>query len=128
MFCYNHNKENAAGICKECHKAICHDCIELVGGNVACKDTCIEYIMELNQLNEKAKKIYNIGTSASNKSPWKNLGVLTYFIMGLGFVFIELLNYFAREDIHPSGIFLGSLFLLIGVIAYYKAKKLNLDC
>lgn len=42
MKCYNHHDTDAVGVCKNCGKGICTDCLTDTGNGVACTNSCAE--------------------------------------------------------------------------------------
>ena len=50
MKCFNHQGVDAVAICKNCNKALCHNCAADVGNGVACIGPCEEEVKALNEL------------------------------------------------------------------------------
>lgn len=61
MKCYEHQQQDAVGLCKSCHKGLCSECSHLVSGSVACHDCQID-VAALNDMVERGQKSYqNLG-------------------------------------------------------------------
>jgi hypothetical protein len=43
MNCFTHETKNAVGICKQCNKGLCHECVKIVNEIYLC---CHNYICE----------------------------------------------------------------------------------
>ena len=50
MKCFNHEGVDAVAICKNCNKALCHNCAIDVGNGVACTGQCEGEVRALNEL------------------------------------------------------------------------------
>lgn len=81
MNCYQHHDQAAIGICKACNKAVCPTCAVDTGRGLACCDVCAQEVEDQNQIIDKSKQIYGIG-STSKLPP---SGILVYLFFGLVF-------------------------------------------
>jgi hypothetical protein len=61
MKCYNHQNVDAVGVCKNCRKGICHDCLTDVGNGIACTATCIREVTEINRTLKKRRNSGKLG-------------------------------------------------------------------
>lgn len=116
MKCYNHHDQDAVGICKQCSKGICPDCVIDVGGGIACKATCAEAVSELNALikaNAAATTI-NLRKGGSYFLPM--------FLVGLGTIFlVEALR--SNRSTEAMGFVVMSAAMFIGfglLLALYQ--------
>ena len=94
MNCYRHSNVSAVGLCKTCFKAVCPDCAIDVGNGLACKDSCEEKVLELNEMWERSAKIYGIGKYKSNMP---SSGVLIWFLFSAVMWVITGLSYYKGE-------------------------------
>lgn len=54
MKCYNHASLEGVGICKQCGRSICHDCIAPDVRSVACKNRCEQHVERLDGFLERS--------------------------------------------------------------------------
>ena len=80
MHCFNHHDTTALGICKNCNKGICKECLTEVDNGLACTSTCIEDVKFLNTMIMKHK--YSSKTLASTQ--YKSAFI--YAAFGLAFM------------------------------------------
>jgi hypothetical protein len=78
--CFNHHEREALAICKNCHKALCDDCLSDVGNGIACRNSCEDKVLTLNALQRK-------GENAIKRSS-KSLYGLAAFLIATGLVFL----------------------------------------
>lgn len=124
MKCFNHQNQEAIGICKACQKAICPSCAIDTGRGLACSDACLEEVNVINEIVDKSKRIYGIGS----KPKLLPTGILLYFFFGLMFSGFALYRFVERARLDYFTLAMGLGFLVFGIIAYYKNRKLNLNC
>ncbi len=124
MKCFQHKNEEASGICKACCKAICVECAIDTGRGLACSDKCSVEIGEQNQIVDKSKRIYSIGS----KPPLLPTGLIMYFFFGLTFGGFGI--YASVQGGKPEWFLLvmGAGFLLVGCLGWFKNRKLNINC
>ena len=113
MKCYNHPTTDAVGTCKHCSKGICHDCITLVDGSVACSTTCVEEVRTVNALIDRNK------TSRSFLPSIYFRASILYFLIGFLLIYFGL----ALKVLHAFFILAGVIFLLGGSINVYNGYK-----
>lgn len=59
MRCFYHPEKEALGICKNCNRGICEDClVDVDHHGLACKNTCQEEVREIQALIERNKTSY----------------------------------------------------------------------
>ena len=125
MECFNHESQAAVGICKSCFKAICRSCaIELKHG-LACSEECATDVSEYNQMNEKGKKIYGIG---SRKSKIPSSGVIIWSMFSVVMWSLFLIPYLTKGRVAYENLAMAILFTIIAGIAYYSSKRTGLQC
>ena len=124
MKCFNHRENESIGICKSCSKAVCAVCAIDMGRGLSCSAECTHEIDEQNQIIDKSKQIYAIGS----KPTLMPTGLLIHFFFGLVFTGFGL--YQSMEFGEPQWFLLvmGVGFLVIGCIGWYKNRKLDLNC
>jgi hypothetical protein len=114
MKCYIHNDTDAVGICKNCCKGICSDCTTEVGLSLACSETCIEKVEELEAIMSRSSKIItNVNTRFLNST--------YYFIIacGIGLVINSFLN--GLQGL--TSFILPIVFIIYGAFKLFLNKK-----
>ncbi len=113
MKCFNHPDKDAVGICKNCNKGLCKDCIVEVENGIACKETCVEEVKLINSLINRNKKSYGNVAGAHYKN--------AYIYGGLGLVFI----FFGLFTNGPKSFLLagGIVFLIGAIFSVMSANK-----
>ena len=125
MECFKHTNQQAVGICKSCFKAVCRECaIELEHG-LACSQECATDVSEYNQMNEKGKKLYGIG---SRKSKVPASGVIMWSFLTVVMWALFLIPYLVKDKVLYESLVMSILFTIITGIAYYSSKRTGLQC
>ena len=124
MKCFQHNENESIGMCKSCQKAVCVSCCIDTGRGLACSKECENEVNDLNAIVDKSKRIYSIGSNPKLLPT----GILMYFLFSVLFFSWGVYNSFRWERIDYFPIIMGLGFFVIGLIAYSKNKKLNLNC
>lgn len=124
MYCYQHQETEAVGICKACQKAVCTRCAKDTGRGLACSDECVDEVSDLNQIIDRSKQIYSIGT----KSKLPATGILFYFFFAAAFSGFGLYPLTRERNIEWFPLIMGLGFFLFGVLGYIRAKKLQINC
>lgn len=124
MNCFKHNEISANGICKACNKAVCGQCIIDTGNGIACSEECEKEVLEINQIVDRSKKIYSIGS----KPDVVPSGILVYVFFSVLFLGWSGFEYVTKSRVSEFLIVMGLGFGLMGVIMYRRIKKLNLNC
>ena len=117
MKCFNHPENDAVGICKNCNKGLCKECLTEVEKGIACTSSCIDDVIILNSLINHSKK--NI-KSVSN-SQYRN----TYLFGAFGF--ITLIYGLNTNGIGDYLSIIGVVFLLAAVFSLMNANKYKKD-
>lgn len=86
MKCYHTPEHDAVGICKNCNKGLCINCLTEVNNSIACTSTCIEEVIELDKLINRNKTSYKSTSDAYKKNAYiyGSLGI-AFIIFGLKF-------------------------------------------
>lgn len=121
MECFNHASTNAVGICKHCSKALCRECAHDTGNGLACKETCIEKVMEVNKIIEH--NTLSFGVRKTSKFP--PVGVLTYIAFTILFVVWGVIETAKRDAFQYPLFVFAAIFAVLGAIVYYKIKKIK---
>jgi hypothetical protein len=113
MKCYNHITIDAVGICKNCNKGVCIECLSEFKNGIACKGNCTEKVKEINRLIDG-----NINSKNSHAGTYKRNGIL-YLLMGLVFVIYGTIINTNMEFIAIMGV----LFLVGSIFSFINAKN-----
>jgi hypothetical protein len=108
MHCFNHPTYEAAGVCRNCGRALCHDCIAICEEAVACKGKCetrVEAIQQMITSNQVTTR--SLPTQMWQAGIYAVAAGLMFVLMGS--VFITFIN----DDF---GHYLGGSFLVLGVL------------
>ena len=124
MKCFSHVEREAVGVCKACSKAVCESCVIDTGRGITCSDDCTKEIDEQNQIIDKSKKIYSIGS----KSPLMPTGLLMHFFFGFAFGGFGLYQTLKSGSPNWFLLVMGAGFLVVGCIGWYRNRKLNINC
>jgi hypothetical protein len=125
MECFTHEGKTAVGVCKACGKAVCRSCAKDIGFAVACSDTCATEYGELNEMNQRGKRIYGIGKNAKKKLP---SGVTMWLLFAVFFGGFGILPIFKIG--RPDWFFLifSGISFIVAYISYRRSKDLGLQC
>ena len=124
MHCFQHRTQMATGICKYCGKAVCPDCVKDTGHGLACSDSCAVEVDANHEVMQRTKQIYSIG----KKSRLPTTGVLFYLVFGLLFAGFGLSPTLYGANVEWFTTAMGSAFVAFGVIAYFRTRKLQINC
>lgn len=113
MKCFNHPNTEAVGICKNCSKGICHQCLTEIPNGIACTTSCVEEVTLVNNLIFKNVRSKNTAVGAYLRY------ALLYALMGTVFIAFGIYN---NEKFGFSTI-MGILFLLGAAFHLVNAKK-----
>ncbi len=128
MECYQHIKKMACGICSECGKGVCKECILGSENLLACSAECLKLLIEKKEMNEQAKKLYGIGQYASLKR--SNADWISMFLLGLiftvyGSYIIYNSHIYGKGNLDIFIIALGLIFFVISFLYWRRGKKLG---
>jgi hypothetical protein len=126
MNCYKHSHSSAVGLCKTCYKAVCYDCAADVGNCLACKDSCEEKVLELNEMWERSAKIYGV---SKNKSRIPSTGVLLWLLLSVVMWVTVGIDYYATGHIADYvALIMAVVFTAALSLAIYSARRTGLKC
>ncbi len=124
MKCFSHRDHEAVGVCKSCNKAVCGECAIDSGRGLACSSQCEKAIADENQIIDKSKQIYGIG----KKPALMPTGLLVQFFFGFTFTGYGIYQKAIGATVPWLVFVIGVGFVVIGCIAWYKNRNLNLNC
>ncbi|MFZ4741418.1 MAG: hypothetical protein ACOYLE_09685 [Bacteroidales bacterium] len=113
MKCFNHPDKDAVGICKNCNKGLCNDCLTEVDNGIACTTICVEEVKLLNSLINRNKQSYKIASVAHYRNAY------IYGSFGLVFVFYGIIT----ETLAGLLSVIGILFILGALFSINSARK-----
>ena len=58
MKCFYHQQTEALGLCKNCMRGICAECLVDVGNGLACRGGCEEEVRIYNDLLQRSRRAY----------------------------------------------------------------------
>ena len=116
MHCFNHTIVEAVGICKNCNKGLCRECISELENGIACKSTCVDEVNALNVLIAKNKKAY----SRTAGSFYRNAFI--YGALSIVFIVWGIKENYLRNFLVPAGIIflIGAGFMVMNANKYNK--------
>ncbi len=124
MNCFNHKDKPAIGICKSCQKAVCSECAIDTGRGVACCTECEIEVDVINQILDKSKLIYSIG----EKPKLLPTGIIMYLFFGIFFTGFGAYQTYKTGEPDIFLFVMGTGFLAIAVLAWFRNRKLNINC
>jgi len=89
------------------------DCLTDLGDGLACKKTCVEEVMNINNLIKHSQKV-----KSTTQGSWNSAGIL-YTVLGLLFAIAPIL---ILKKIDPILISLGSVFLIYGIYTLTRGR------
>jgi len=124
MKCFNHNTDDAIGICKICAKALCMSCTTDTGYGLACSEACAAEAADLDEIMQKNKLLLGIG---SNKKSIPT-GLIMFLFFGITFSGFGVYFAFVRGRPDYFLLLMGLGFLCIGGLGWWRNRKINLSC
>lgn len=124
MHCYQHQENESVGICKACQKAVCTVCASDTGRGLACSEECAAEVNALNQIVDRSKQIYGIGS----KSNLPATGILFYLFFAIAFSGFGLYPLTQERNIDWFPLVMGIGFFLFGTMSYIRTRKLQINC
>lgn len=106
MKCYNHHDRDAVGVCKNCSKGICPDCLTEVDNDIACIGKCEGVLRAKSKQTKTNKKVL-------------------IFLSLISILFGTVVGYVGYESGRFFIIFTGVLYFGGGIFGIVRAKKNN---
>jgi hypothetical protein len=122
MHCFNHPTYEAAGVCRSCGRALCHDCIAICEEAVACKGKCeervtaIQHMITMNQVTSRS-----LPTQMRQGGIYASTVGLMFAVMGG--IFFACINDDFGHFVGGAFILLGTMILIRGVTAVRNSLK-----
>jgi len=113
MRCYNHPENNAIGICKNCNKGLCKDCLTELENGIACTATCIDEVKQINYLINLNKNSYNVTSGSYLRN--------AYMYGALGIAFIVFGS--VMDSVSVFLFIMGTIFIVGAWFSYISANK-----
>jgi len=113
MKCFNHPDKDALGICKNCNKGLCRECLTEVINGIACTSTCIDEVKQIDSLINRNKLSYRTASGALLKN--------AYIYGGMGLVLI--LFGFTTEGLTGFLSIMGAIFIIGAIFSVISANK-----
>ena len=119
MKCFNHNDQDAVGVCKHCQKGICMNCCTLVNGSVSCIGDCEDEVASINYIMEKSKGVY--------KNLDKQWGPATVTNLFGGLLFLAFGIYIFKTGNFSSYLLIGLGIVMIigGALSVSQARRMK---
>ena len=119
MKCFNHNDQDAVGVCKHCQKGVCTNCCTLIDGTVSCLGSCEAEVASINYIMEKSKGVYK-----NLDKHWGPATVINGFsgvlFLGLGIYTFKIGNIFSYFLLG-----LGVIMVAGGVLSVIQARRMK---
>ena len=116
MRCFNHPTYEAAGVCRNCGRGICHDCIAVVEDAIACKGKCESRVGAIQRMVANNQVTYR----STARQMWQGglWAVFAGILFGvMGGIFIDFVDRDFAQYLGGSLVALGLLLVVRGVSA-----------
>jgi hypothetical protein len=113
MKCFNHKDVDAVGICKNCNRGLCHDCLIDIKYGIACKNGCADEVIAVEKLIQR-----NINTSSKK---YNMVTPVFLMLIGVLFIYTGWQDEKTRKFIIPSGL----IMLAFGIIRLVTIQRAN---
>lgn len=119
MNCYAYRERAAIGVCKNCGKGVCGECIETAEGVLACKDKCVEEVILQNNDVKQIRQLMIVQKNMSKMAIWiLASGSLVVFIIGI-------IGLIMNDSEGWIGIIAGAIMLLSVVVIWRQFRNLQ---
>lgn len=108
MNCFTHEDRPAVGVCKQCYKAVCRECVTIAAGAVTCSAPCAA---------EVARVDAQVGTLLNAAPRTRTGNVVVYVGMGVLMLLVGALMHDA------AGAFIAFMGVLMFVGAYFQGSR-----
>jgi hypothetical protein len=113
MKCFNHSSVDAIGICKNCNKGLCVDCLTEIEDGIACTSTCVEKVRDLNNLIDANKRSRSVTSGAYYRN------AIIYALLGAVFLFFGSVEGQMRTFLIPAAF----VFFVGAMLAFNSGSK-----
>lgn len=115
MECFNHGGEAACGICRQCGKALCHECAQVSEGGLICAGKCA--FPEYEEDASVDEQEQDIATEWSPPPWWRRISTFSYVRLLLGLCLFGFAPYAYAEF---EGLYLPTFFVVFGAIFFLE--------
>ena len=123
MECYAHPNAASVGVCRACGKGVCRACARDLGFGVACSDSCVKEATEVNEMTQRAKRIYGLGS----KPPRVPLVVTMFSLFAIFLLGWSAYEYWwSNRGFVWFPLLFGVLCVALAALAYRRSSKLGL--
>jgi hypothetical protein len=123
MHCFYHQETNAIAMCRNCGRAVCNDCCEDSGKEIACSESCLQDIRISNQVDGRMRQSLGIGTN-----PPMPPSVSTYFLFGLILLITGIYMYLQRGDFDFLTFAVAAVFFVMSGVSYKQYLNRCMSC
>jgi hypothetical protein len=108
MRCFNHSTNEASGVCRNCGRALCRDCIAIAEDAVACINHCEGRVAAIQRMIQGNPTSYQTAATQYRRAGINSIFAgLLFVAMGGGFF------QFVRGDF---GTYMGGIFAILGIL------------
>ncbi len=113
MNCFYHFENSAVGVCKNCNRGLCLNCVAEVDNGIACSNRCEAAVATINDVMEKSSTISHKTASAYIGIAWAMILLGSpLFLMGVSSVIVGKASAGAVNLIMSLSLYLGAFVLL----------------
>lgn len=125
MNCFRHPVSPALGSCKQCAKGLCLECAADTEGGLACRGACETHVVQTEEMNARAKRIYGIGLTGPRPTP---TGVLLWGLIAGSAWLVPLFNWITSRGPGLGSIVIACLATVAFFIVRESARRTQLNC
>jgi hypothetical protein len=125
MNCFRHAEVTSVGVCRACGKGVCSVCASESKGVLACRATCETRAAHLEEMNDRALRIYGIG---ANKSSGVNTGVMLWSLLAAASWLPVIVTLNSERTISPVLLGFALIMTLALAIVYRGYRRTRLNC
>ncbi len=119
MKCFNHRDRDAIGICKVCGKGLCQECLVEIPKGIACKDTCMEYAIDVTEVVNR--NIETAPVSYAIMSKLRARCLKQSFIELLVGLFALVIFFWSGEKDELFLPVFGAIFIVLSAVTFVRA-------
>ncbi len=115
MKCFYHNNKDAIGICKNCSKGLCKECVTEIDKSIACKNKCEMDVKLINRMMMASMKVIE-----ARNPYWRSIfmsGGFSIICFVFGFIFLK------TKGLGLFFISMAILFFISTIFTYLLQKK-----
>lgn len=119
MKCFYHHDNESSGICKNCNKGICVECITELDNGIACKNRCEDEVLAVNQIIDRGKTSYRKTGSAFSQNS------LLYFLMGVSFIVFGIFAVPRNASFYWFSIVFGGVCIIGAILNFITSQRFS---